>query len=151
MVESIQGKQPVPSEVFEGGCHCGAIGFTLRTSQPSERWRVHACQCSFCRAHGARTVSDPHGSLTFRVVDPSRLSRYRFATQSAEFLVCRSCGVYVAAVISSNKGQFATVNVNAIHDLQNVPEAVPVSYEGESREQKESRREQRWTPVSGAV
>ena len=87
----------------------------------------------------------------FRVADPSRLGRYRFATRSADFLVCGTCGVYIAGVISSNKGQLATVNVNAIQGLNDVPEAAPVSYEEESSEQKKSRREQRWTPVSGAV
>ena len=89
--------------------------------------------------------------MTFRVAEPSKLERYRFATRSSDFLICGDCGVYVAAVISSNKGQFATVNVNAIKGLQHIPEAMPVSYEGESREQKASRREARWTPVLGAV
>jgi len=151
MAESIHEGPPDPSQAFEGGCHCGAIEFTLCTSQPPERWQVRACQCSFCRAHGARTVSDPHGSVMFRIADPSRLSRYRFATRSADFLVCGTCGVYIAGVISSNKGQLATVNVNAIQGLNDVPEAAPVSYEEESSEQKKSRREQRWTPVWGAV
>ena len=139
-----------PSHVFEGGCHCGAIGFTLRMTQPPERWQVRACQCGFCRAHGARTVSDPDGSVTFRVEEPSKLRRYRFATRSADFLVCGACGVYVAAVLTSANGQFVTVNVNAIDGLKHVPDAVPVSYEGEPRDQRESRRERRWTPVSGA-
>ena len=139
-----------PSHVFEGCCHCGAIGFTLHMSEPPARWQVRACQCGFCRAHGARTVSDPDGSVAFRFAEPSKVRRYRFATRSADFLICGACGVYVAAVLTSPKGQFATVNVNAIDGLQEVPEAVAVSYEGEPREQKESRRERRWTPASGA-
>ncbi len=151
MAEPIHRTAPDSAQAFEGGCHCGAIGFTLRTAQAPERWQVRACQCSFCRAHGARTVSDPHGSVTFRVAKPSKLKRYRFATRSSDFLICGDCGVYVAAVISSNRGQFATLNVNAIVGLQHVPDAVSVSYEGESREQKAARREARWTPVLGAV
>jgi hypothetical protein len=137
--------------VFEGACHCGAAGFTLRTSQPPERWQVRACQCSFCRAHGARTVTDPRGSVTFRVAEPSKLKRYRFATRSADYLICGACGVYIAAVFGSTEGQFATVNVNALHGLEYVPDAVPVSYDGESPEQRASRRAQRWTPVADAI
>ena len=137
------------SQVFDGSCHCGVIGFTLHMSQPPEQWQVRACQCGFCRAHGARTVSDPDGAVTFRVTEASKLVRYRFATRSADFLVCGACGVYVAAVLGSEKGQFATVNVNAIDGLGDAPEAVPVSYEGESAEQKASRRARRWTPVIG--
>jgi len=96
-------------------------------------------------------VSDPGGSVTFRIAEPSKLRRYRFATRAADFLICGVCGVYIAAVLTSSKGQFATVNVNAIHGLHHVPEPMPVSYEAESREQREFRREQRWTPVAGVV
>jgi hypothetical protein len=136
---------------FEGRCHCGAIGFTFRTSQPPGQWAVRACQCTFCRGHGARTVSDPKGSVTFRLTEGSRLSRYRFGARSADFLICRNCGVYVAALLASGNGQFATLNINAIRPPLAVPEAVPVSYEGESAEQRLSRREERWTPVVEAV
>lgn len=74
---------PIDQHVFEASCHCRAIGFTFRASQPSESWLVRACQCSFCRAHGARTTSDPNGSVTFRISDASQLRRYQFGTRSA--------------------------------------------------------------------
>ena len=141
----------VAPHAFEGRCHCGAIGFTFRTSRPPAQWTVRACQCSFCRAHGARTISDPTGSVTFQITEASKLKRYRFGTRSSDFLVCSDCGVYVAALLTSSKGQFATLNINTIRAPLDVPEAVPVSYEGEQREQRESRREQRWTPVAEAV
>jgi hypothetical protein len=112
---------------------------------------VRACQCSFCRGHGARTISDPNGSVTFRVADPAKLTRYRFGTRSSDFLVCGNCGVYVAALITSSKGQFATLNINTIPMLPEIPEAAPVSYDGESADERNSRREQRWTPVAAAV
>ena len=119
------------SQLFEGRCHCGAIGFTFSTSRPPAEWTVRACQCSFCRGHGARTISDPKGSVAFQVAEASKLERYRFGTRSSEFLICRNCGVYVAALLTSNNGQFATLNINTIRVPLEVPEAVPVSYEGE--------------------
>jgi hypothetical protein len=140
-----------PIHSFEGRCHCGAISFAFRTSMPPDQWPVRACQCSFCRAHGARTVSDPQGSVSFRIAEPSKLARYRFATRSADFLVCLNCGVYVAALLTSGNGQFATLNINTIEARLDLPGAVPVSYEGESAAQKRSRRQQRWTPVSEVV
>jgi hypothetical protein len=112
---------------------------------------VRACQCSFCRGHGARTISDPNGSVTFQIAEAAKLVRYRFGTRSSDFLVCGDCGVYVAALLTSSQGQFATLNINAMRALPDVPEPVPVSYEGESAEQRNSRREQRWTPVAAAV
>jgi hypothetical protein len=96
-------------------------------------------------------VTDPGGSVTLRLADPSKLRRYRFATRSTDFLLCGDCGVYIAAVFASAAGRFATVNVNAIQGLQQVPDAMPVSYDGESPEHRASRRAQRWTPVTGAI
>jgi len=79
------------------------------------------------------------------------LRRYRFGTRSSEFLICGDCGVYLAALLTSSKGQFATLNINTMRALSNAPEAVPVSYDEESIEQRRSRREQRWTPVAEAI
>src|SRR5258706_6201003 len=100
--------------ISEGSCHCGAIVFTFHASQPPARWTVRACQCSFCRAHGARTTSDPNGSVTFKIADASKLVRYRFETRSTDFLVCSHCGVYLASGLTSAHGQLATVNFNAM-------------------------------------
>jgi hypothetical protein len=135
------------SNVFAGSCHCGAIGFTFRASEPPDRWQVRACQCSFCRGHGARTTSDPAGAVSFRIDDESQLHRYRFGLRSADFLVCRTCGVYIASVMSSSRGRFATVNINALRAPIDVADAVPMKYDDESLEQKQRRREERWTPV----
>lgn len=137
--------------IFEGRCHCGAVGFTLRTSHEPAQWAVRACQCGFCRSHGARTTADPNGSVTFRITDPSKLNRYRFGTRSTDFLVCSECGTYVAALLTSSRGQFATLNINTIQVPLDAPEPQLVSYDGESIEQRQARREQRWTPVAEAL
>ena len=136
---------------FEGSCHCGAISYSLRAAQPPELWTVRACQCKFCRSHGARTFADPDASVSFAIADSSKLERYRFGLQTADFLVCRACGVYVASVLTSPRGQFATVNINTLCEPVTVADAQPVSYDGESIEQRQARRERRWTPVAGDV
>ena len=141
----------VTSCILEGRCHCGAVRYTFHASQPPAQWIVRACQCSFCRAHGARTTSDPNGSVTFDIADASKLERYRFGTKTTDFLICNGCGVYLAAVLTSARGQFATLNVNAMQSLPDLAEAAPVSYDGESSEHRMARREQRWTPVTNAV
>jgi len=71
--------------------------------------------------------------------------------QGHAHLICNGCGVYLAAVLTSTRGQFATLNVNAMQSLPDLAEAAPVSYDGESSEQRKARREQRWTPVTNAV
>ena len=137
----------LPETVFEGGCHCGAIRFELRTTRPPGEWTIRACQCTFCSGHGARTTSDPQGRVRFVVPDLSKLNRYRFGSRSADFYTCRNCGVYVAAVLDSPRGRYATVNVNAIQPPVDVPAAAAMSYDDESPEQKLARREHNWTPV----
>ena len=137
--------------ILEGRCHCGAVRYTFHASQPPAQWIVRACQCSFCRAHGARTTSDPNGSVTFEIADASKLERYRFGTKTTDFLICNGCGVYLAAVLTSTHGQFATLNVNAMQSLPDLAEAAPVFYDGESSEHRMARREQRSTPVTDAV
>ena len=88
--------------------------------------------------------------MWFNIAEASKVQRYRFGLRSSDFLICRSCGVYLAAVLTSPRGQFATLNVNTIRALPEVPRAEPVSYEGESLEARQTRREQRWTPVGEA-
>ena len=132
---------------FEGACHCGALRYVFRTARPPTTWPVNACQCTFCRAHGARTTTDPAGSVAFRINDESQVQRYRFGLRTADFLVCRNCGVYIAAVFSSPGGTFATLNVNALCEPLALPDALPVSYNSERVDERCARREERWTPV----
>jgi len=61
---------------FTGGCHCGNIEIELTTDIPPSEIEIRACQCSFCRKHNSRTVSDPHGQVSIRLED--RYRTYRF-------------------------------------------------------------------------
>lgn len=144
--------EPGLRQSFEGGCHCGAIAYTYVTALPARRWPVRLCQCGFCRCHGARSTSDPAGELQFRFERPEFLRRYRFALRTADFLICKECGTYVAAVLLSGRGAQAVINLNTLR----VPPAglhpgKPVNHEGESGEVRRSRRVQTWTPVAGPV
>jgi hypothetical protein len=141
----------MPDHVFQGSCHCGAIGFSFRTRARPQSWRVRACQCRFCRSHGARTTADPDGRVAFRITDERRLQRYRFALGTAEFFVCRTCGVYIAALLASPRGRVATLNNNAIGEPLDVADSAPASYDGESSGERRERRERQWTPVVDAL
>jgi hypothetical protein len=138
--------------IHAGRCHCGALGYEYRTSRPPSAWTVRACQCSFCRTHGALTTSDPQGSLTYRIENADRLVRYRFGLRTAEFLICAQCGVYLGAVIATPRGQFGIINVNALKPPPaGLPQPQPVSYDGEGELERTVRREARWTPVAGRI
>jgi hypothetical protein len=128
---------------YPGACHCGAVGVFFETEADPTLIQVRACQCGFCRRHGAKTVSDPEGRLTLSF-EPDTVHLYRFGTRSADFLVCRECGDYVAAIMDD----VGVVNVVAA-DIAVLAgrEAEPVSYEAETVEAKRARRRARWTPL----
>jgi hypothetical protein len=131
--------------IYPGACHCEAIGFAYETAIPPEAWTIRACACRFCRTHGAATTSDPSGVLQLTCRDPERLVRYQFGLRTAEFWLCRDCGVYLGAVTTS--GQFGIINTNTLIDRLALPPAALRSYDGETAAGRTSRREQRWTPV----
>ena len=134
---------------YAGGCHCGAIAFTYRTARAPADWTVRACQCTFCRAHDALSTSDPEGTLEFSAARPELLQRYRFGQRTADFLLCRECGVYIGATMDLPEGRYGIVNIHALKPVPDgVPGPQPMVYEGESSADRGARRQQRWSKVT---
>jgi hypothetical protein len=132
----------------DGGCHCGAVRVRYESDRPPGETEVRACQCSFCRKHGARAVSDPQGRVRIEIHEPGTVRRYRFGLATADFLVCGRCGVYVAAVLNEEGAAFAIVILNALdrpEGFDRVPMAV--DYAAESEAERRRRRRERWTPA----
>jgi hypothetical protein len=130
---------------IEGTCHCGAVHVAIELSRPASEVELRACQCSFCRRHGARTLTDEQGQALIAVRDPRVLSHYRFGLHTADYLICRTCGTYIAAVVD---GRSATVNVGGL-DLAAFRDrdATPVDYSAESAGDRLNRRRSRWMPI----
>lgn len=132
-----------------GGCHCGNLRVVVRLSQPPEQAWLRACGCSFCRAHGTRTTSDPTGSAEIRAEDWSLVEPYRFGSGTADYLICRRCGVYIAAVCALPAGARAVINTNALADRERFTQMPgPVDHAGETIEARLARRARTWTPVT---
>ncbi len=133
-----------------GQCFCGSIGYEYQTAIAACDWSIRACQCAFCRAHDALSTSDPAGTLRFHAANPDNLQRYRFAMRTADFLLCRECGVYIGAVIETDLGRFGIINT---HSLKVTPADIaavaPMTYDSEDKQGRVGRREVRWTPVTG--
>jgi hypothetical protein len=94
------------------------------------------------------SASDPSGSVLFAVADEKLLNRYRFGLRTADFLLCRKCGVYIGALIETERGQFGIINTHALLNTPNsLAATAPVSYDTEDVAGRVSRREKRWTPA----
>ena len=134
---------------LQGSCHCGAVSVAMDTDTAPADFSVRACQCTFCRKHGARAVSDPNGLLTVSLARDDAVMHYRFDAKTADFLVCRTCGAYVCAVLRADGAAYSTVNINVLDERAAFPaEDLPVVFDAESPEQRIERRIANWTPTT---
>jgi hypothetical protein len=93
-------------------------------------------------------VADPEGVFEIWADDWSRVENYRFGTGTCDFLICRRCGVFIAAVSEMAARARAVVNVNCLSDRERFT-SVPVvhDFEGETIETRLSRRATNWMPA----
>jgi hypothetical protein len=130
--------------IYRGSCHCGAISAEYETE---ELVVLRQDGCGFCSSRGVKSASDPNGRLT--LVSQLRLIRYRFGHETADFLVCPTCGTYVATQMEGPRGPVGVLNVVglAISELED-ESATLASLEGESVDERILRRLSRWTPMT---
>lgn len=132
---------------YSGQCHCGKLKAFFETAKEPAALGVRLCQCDFCRRVGAANVSDPEGEVVIDAASED-VVRYRFGLRTADFLLCRHCGVYVAAVTGQGDRIVSTLNVGGLRmkAFQNVAEA-PMEYGAETAGERIARRFQKWTPT----
>jgi len=132
-----------------GRCHCGNISYVFEATAGLDVLGLRACQCSFCRAHGARTTSDPNGAFRLAVRDAAKLQRYRFGLKTADFLICRECGVFVGALMEIDGKAWITVNANTFRPVP-PPGAFesPHDFGAEDEAGRIARRKAKWTLVT---
>ena len=134
---------------YAGGCHCGNVRVAFTTDLAPETMARRACTCSFCRRHATEALSDPNGRLEFRAPDAAALNRYRFGLGVTEFLVCRTCGVYVGALMPDDEGAWANVMARVLDGAAAFTAPVEdVARSEESVEEKRNRRRRMWTPAT---
>jgi hypothetical protein len=99
-----------------------------------------------------RATSDPQGKAWITVHDSGLLNRYRFGMKSADFLICKHCGIYLAAVMRAGERAYATLNINTFDDSESFTQApLSVTYDGETEAERRGRRAANWTPVVAFV
>jgi len=135
--------------MLEGSCHCGALTLELATAHAPSELPVRICGCSFCAKHRPRYTSDPAGHVTIRIADPASVSRYRFGLRLADFLICKTCGVFVAAVEPGDPGR-AVINLDVLARASEFT-AGPTqftAYDNEDAATRTARRARNWTPAT---
>jgi|SRR5579862_2429546 len=127
-----------------GGCHCGNVAVQVQLSRASRSYAPRACDCTFCRKHGAAYLSDPDGSLVLRVRQMGQLGSYRQGSNAAEMLVCRTCGVLLGALYRDGDATYGVVNSRVLDAAEGFGAEQPVSPQTLSPEAKQKRWRQLW-------
>ncbi len=86
-----------------GGCHCGAVRFTVRLTGGLAAAR--RCDCSYCRMRGAVALTAKVGDLAI-FAGQDQLATYRFNTGKAEHHFCSTCGIYTHHRRRSNGDEY---------------------------------------------
>ena len=95
-------------------------------------------------------LADPGGLFEVWADDWSLVQNYRFGTRTCDFLICRRCGVFIAAVSEAIEGKaLAVVNVNCLGDWARFTKTPSVhDFESETIESRSSRRNANWMPAT---
>ena len=77
------------------------------------------------------------------------MERYQFGSRTADYLLCRRCGVYVGAICETRTGLRAVLNVNCLDDRAAFTQtpAAP-DYDGEATDTRLDRRSTNWMPAA---
>ena len=129
---------------YSGGCDCGNISVEMQLTIDPASYQPRACDCSFCRKHGAAYVTDAQGKVVISVKDGSELRKHRNGSELADFLICKRCGVLVGGLSQGSHSRYATININAIDGNEDFDQPVPVSPKTLSAEEKKGRWQKLW-------
>ena len=139
-------------KAYQASCGCNNIRYCFNTAVLPGVWPVRKCTCSFCsRRTNHVHCADPNGSVSYEFSHPEKVTRYRHGTKTADFLVCTSCDSYMGAVMLTDKGRFAVLNIEHLVDDLLLPEINNLVWESEDLESRLARRHKTWTPVIGAA
>jgi len=131
---------------LRGSCHCGHLGVEFSTDRETASFNPRACDCAFCRKHGAAYVSDPAGTLSITERNARTLREYRQGSNTARFLMCGQCGVLVAVVFDHESRVYGAVNASCLDAAPDLGPPVSASPQLLDPDQKVSRWLQLWVP-----
>ena len=130
-----------------GSCHCGNVRFVLGWPTSESQIPVRRCSCTFCQKHAGAWTSHRDSELRIEVHDRSRITRYRFGTETADFYICSVCGVVPLVLSEIDDCQYAVVNVNTFEDIGGLLLCSSSSnFDGENVGSRLERRKRNWIP-----
>ena len=106
-----------------GGCHCGAVRFTVQLDSP--QIGLYRCDCSLCRKKGIIMKAVPVADFVLQA-GAAQLSLYQWNKHIAEHFFCSICGVYTHHRRRRDPTQYS-INIECL-DNQPIPESAWVGW-----------------------
>ena len=130
---------------INGACHCKNIQFVLSWPQGEPEIPIRKCGCTFCQKHCGSWTSHRNSRLVITIADRSLTSKYRFGTRTADFYLCKVCGVVPFVLSEIDDRLYSVVNVNAIEGTYELEfSSSSTSFDGEDVGSRLERRKQNW-------
>jgi hypothetical protein len=99
---------------YQGGCHCGALRFRLRSEEIHSGIR---CNCSICIRKGAVMSVKYYPREDFEdLTGLEALSVYRFGDRMVNHYFCGNCGIYPFHDVTTEPGAYR-VNLGCLDGL----------------------------------
>ncbi len=132
---------------IDGACHCGNIRFVLSWPQGEAEIPIRKCGCTFCQKHCGSWTSHRNARLAITIADQSVVSGYQFGTKTADFYICKVCGVVPFVLSEIGDNLYAVVNVNAFEGTYSLEfSSSSTSFDGEDVGSRMERRKENWIP-----
>jgi hypothetical protein len=102
------------TQTYTGGCHCGAIRFTVESAPITA---AVECNCSHCAKKGLLLAFVPRSQ--FRLTEgEDKFTEYHFNKKKIDHRFCSICGVQPFAYGEDSDGnKLACLNVRCIDDI----------------------------------
>lgn len=99
---------------YEGGCHCGGIGFEVE----GEITEAYDCNCSLCRKRGGLLWFAPRAALVLKTPE-SGVATYTFHKHAIRHHYCPQCGISpFSEGDDPRSGPMVCVNVRCLPDVE---------------------------------
>jgi hypothetical protein len=118
----------MPVSTHQGGCHCGAVRYTVECDPTVE---ALACNCSMCGRAGSYLQFVPAEKFTLDKGEDN-LTDYQFNQKKIHRLFCKTCGIKSFARGTGPKGPTVAVNIRCLDNV-NTFDLKTMQFDGKSR------------------
>lgn len=103
----------MPTERHQGGCHCGAVRYSVELDTSQE---AIECNCSICGKSGSLLLFTGVDQFSLEQGE-DQLADYLFNKHAIHHLFCKTCGIKSFARGDGPKGPMIAINVRCLDDV----------------------------------